>query len=354
MFHIIPRNTRLEKPLNGISGKLLLTERLVKKSHLKALTSPLHSADNHRESLISVLGELMNRFHKAFGCVPISTSRLQSKHGSYRVATQSRDIQSRAVLSIALFFAVCMSFSSVVEAQVATNQTTNTVIGVADRDDKQSRSPVVTVSAIPGATNTRLLVDAYQRNDAYARYPMQFDFYINRKLFSSQYRSNRLPGPVGVDIGPDVATLPFNYAVVVKVLTPHGDPYTTVVESAVFANFLNGQLDCTVSFISTETADFVKNAVEVRQIGNESLQLSFEDASAIASSNTVSATFSATIDTSSSPTNPTMTGTLTTTINGMASSMRTETVTGTATLGTDSITAISVSSEDSSLTLKCS
>lgn len=284
----------------------------------------------------------MYRFYKTFKHETTSASCLQLRSGS------------KVRLSITLLFALCITLSSVVKAQVAANQTTNTVIGVSDRDDKQSRSPVVTVTAIPGANNTRLLVDAYQRNDAYARYPMQFDFYINRRLFSSQYRSEKLPGPVGVDVGPDVATLPFNYAVVVKVLTPHGDPYTTVVESAVFASFLNGQLDCTVSFISTETSDYVKNAVEIRQSGNESLQLSFEDASAIASSNTVSAMLSATVDTSSSPTNPTMTGTLTTTINGMASSIRTETVTGTATLGTDGITAISVSSEDNSLTLKCS
>ncbi len=259
-----------------------------------------------------------------------------------------------SLVSCFLVACLCLLGSSTLYAQDTQSQSTNTVIGVSGRDDKQSRSPVVTVTAIPGSTNTRLLVDAYQRNDEYQKYPMQFDFYINRRLFSSQYRSDRLPGAVGVDIGPDIATLPFNYAVIVKVLTPHGDSYTTVVESAVFASFLNGRLDCTVSFVSSENSDFVKNSVDITQIGNSSLQLSFDNASAIASSNTVSASLTATVDTESSDTTPTMTGTLTTTLNGSAASLRVESVSGSATLGDNGIAGISLSSEDGSLTLTCS
>lgn len=149
--------------------------------------------------------------------------------------------------------------------------------GISGDIDKHRRSPIVQVSPRFEGATVKLLVDAYQPNREFERYPLQFDFFINRKLFTSQVRSPELPGPIGVDIGPDIATPPFNYVIVAKVLHPNRT-FTTVVQGAVFQGALELSLEsCSV----TEVVDgddrlYVANSITGYQAGNDQLEIRFD------------------------------------------------------------------------------
>jgi len=107
-----------------------------------------------------------------------------------------------------------------------------TTEGVSGDIDKHYREPVLSVRASAGATSTTIYADAYVINDEFKKYPIQFDFYVNRSLFASQIRSTELPGPVGVTVPHTAAALPFNYSVIAKVLHPNR-VFTTVLNGAV-------------------------------------------------------------------------------------------------------------------------
>lgn len=228
---------------------------------------------------------------------------------------------------------------------------TNTSFGVSNRDDKLGRSPVVTVTTIPGSTleeATKILIDAYERNPEYRLYPMSFDIYINRKLFSSQFRSSTLPGPIGVDVGTDVATLPFNYTVIAKVITPNGNPFTTVFEGAVFASQLSASLDCTVTFVGSETTSYVKNNVSINQTGNDSFSVQLEGAEQVGSDSKLDANLQASVSGTSAS------GSLSTTVDGLESTARVTVVSGSASLSSSSSAFIDMASTDGSVNFSCS
>jgi len=150
-------------------------------------------------------------------------------------------------------------------------------IGVSGDMDSSGRSPVLSVGVNPGAESVQIVADAYVDNSKYTKYPIQFDFYVNRKLFSSQIRSTELPGPVGIDVGRDVAALPFNYTVVSRVITPNGRYYSTVLQGAVFATNLVANLDCTViSGGINDGSEFIANQAQTSQSSNDSFALSFK------------------------------------------------------------------------------
>jgi hypothetical protein len=148
--------------------------------------------------------------------------------------------------------------------------------GVAGERDKERRDPILSVSRVVEDGVVRLLADAYVPNTDFAKYPLQFDFYVNRQFFTSQLRSPELTGPVGVNVPSQVAAPPFNFTVVARVLHPNRT-FTTVINAAVFASSLDAVFDCTL----TRTADGAKqtyqaNGVNAAQEGSDSFTLSFD------------------------------------------------------------------------------
>ena len=148
--------------------------------------------------------------------------------------------------------------------------------GVGGDRDKKKRDPVVSVTRIVGTENVKLLVDAHVQSYDFRKYPIRFEFYVNRHLFSTQIRSPQLSGPIGVEIGPDIASPPFNYSVVARIMHPNRT-FTTVIEGAAYANEYVSQLDCTVTLGSDRSAKiFVANNIDTVQQGNNSFSLAFE------------------------------------------------------------------------------
>ena len=109
---------------------------------------------------------------------------------------------------------------------------TLTTEGVSGEADKGRRSPVLSASTSVTTGNVKILVDAYVPSSQYQKFPIKFEFFVNRKLVLTQIRSSELPGPVGIDIGTKVASPPFNYSIVATLLHPNRQ-YTTVLNAAV-------------------------------------------------------------------------------------------------------------------------
>jgi len=172
-----------------------------------------------------------------------------------------------ALLTVMLFSLVALPCS----AQEVTNRT----VGISGDMDYRDRSPDLGVTVVPHGNRVQILADAHVPNEKYARYPLQFDFYVNRRLFSSQMRTTELPGAVGIDVFPDVATTPFNYTVVARVITPNGRYFTTVLQGAVFSSNLLTTLDCTVLTGGIDGVEYVTNGVSTTQRSNEGFALNF-------------------------------------------------------------------------------
>lgn len=162
--------------------------------------------------------------------------------------------------------------------------------GDVDRDD---RGPRITYSVDVQANGaTRILVNGEVPNEEYRKYPIQYDFFINNRLFSSQVTSVQLPGPIGIDVGPDKAPLPFNYTIKATVLHPNRS-FTTMAFGAVDESMIvtpttptpeptsiatpgtggNGtsSLHCTVSYDKAGAmnfTDFTNNNVPISQSGS--------------------------------------------------------------------------------------
>ncbi|MCI5064688.1 hypothetical protein MRY87_03065 [bacterium] len=260
---------------------------------------------------------------------------------------------TRITFSLLVFF-VALFTSLPALAQSTADQEIRTVVGVSGRDDKLARSPVVSVRVAPGDTKTTLFVDAYQRNSEYTLYPMQFELYVNRHLISTQYRSRTLPGPIGLDVGTDIATLPFNYTVIAKVIVPNGNPFTTVVEGAAFATPLAGELDCTATVSSSLTGStseaYVENAVRISQTGNSTLRVEIAG-EAITSDEELAGLLLAERGEDGAAT-----GTFSGTFTGAENSTTrfSEAVTGTIVTNTRGISELDLTSEDGNVRLQCS
>jgi len=175
-------------------------------------------------------------------------------------------------LSTVMLLGLALScFAPACLAQEVTNRT----VGVSGDMDYRDRSPDLGVTVVPHSDRVQILADAHVPNEKYAKYPLQFDFYVNRRLFSSQMRTTELPGAVGIDVSPDVATTPFNYTVIARVITPNGRYFTTVLQGAVFASNLLTTLDCTVLLGGIDGVEYVSNSVSTTQRSNEGFALTF-------------------------------------------------------------------------------
>lgn len=117
--------------------------------------------------------------------------------------------------------------------------------GIAGDIDKKRRSPVVGARNINESGGVKIVVDAYIPNEDYQKYPIQLDFYIDRRLFSSQIRSPEISGPLGIDVGPDIASLPFNYVIVARTLHPNRE-FTTVLSAPTLEFGVTESFNCSL------------------------------------------------------------------------------------------------------------
>jgi hypothetical protein len=222
--------------------------------------------------------------------------------------------------------------------------------GIAGTVDKYHRGPVLSVGVVRDPGLVKILADAYVQDEQYTDYPIQFQFFVNRHLFSTQIRSKALPGAVGVEIGPNVAVPPFNYTVVAKLLHPNRE-FTTVIEGAVFGTTLNSTLDCTLTApeSSDESADsdiFTEDSVTLVQTGNNSGSITLTNAGNADGSAQASASASFTLSSDNSTA-----GTVAVTRGGKTTTVS---ATGTATVSSGALSQISLMSADSAYALECS
>lgn len=165
----------------------------------------------------------------------------------------------------------------------------NIAEGIGNTTDKKLRAPTMTVDTRVSPGNVKILVDAYVKNSEYTEYPIEFRFFVNRKLFATQIRSKELTGPIGVDIGSDIASPPFNYSIVATLLHPNRQ-FVTIAQGAVYANSFSGVLDCTLSVTETAsdtttdpvTTEYTASAVTISQSSNNSIIFNFEGTSSTA------------------------------------------------------------------------
>ena len=225
-------------------------------------------------------------------------------------------------------------------------QNTITGEGVSGDVDKKRRSPTVSISTHNNGGSVKILVDAYIADPEFKHYPIQFDFYVNRRFFTSQIRSNELPGPIGVDIGSNTAVTPFNYTVIARTLHPNRE-FTTVINGAVFSSNLARIFDCTLTtqINSDDPRDYIANNISFDQSGNNSLSIGFEAHSTpsghrvvLAGSLTISGSEANGIFSLAENNSPT----------------RTVNLNGNADMSNGSLSAISLTSSDSDVALSCS
>jgi len=241
-------------------------------------------------------------------------------------------------LSVVPLGAVAGMVVAPVEAQVLTSE------GVAGDVDRSRRGPSLSVSTRYTGPIVQILADAFVPNPQFARYPVEFQFFVNRTLRSTQLRSPELPGPVGIEVATKETPLPFNYSVVATVLHPNRH-YTTVINGAAFAADLIGTFDCTLTRGADEAAEvFTAEEVTTSQSGNGTFTLSFtaEDAESDAT-----ASVSAEVSVSG---NEAM-STLAITAGGIPSTVP---VSGKVVLSEGQLTELALSSSDGNTTISCS
>jgi hypothetical protein len=238
-----------------------------------------------------------------------------------------------------------------------------TTEGISGDIDKKRRGPVLSVgvnrtqadsSAAPGgAESTTLLVDAFVPNKEYERYPIRFDFFVNRKLVSSQLRSVELPGPIGVLVTPEMGTIPFNYSVVATLLHPNRE-FTTILNGAVTATGPTPPAtaieSCNLEIVPGEGEEltvYVADSVTVTpgEDGNFSLSFTTSKLDDGSEGAAVSATADFTVS------NGEVTGTLTTSVNG---NEETVDISGSAVVENDSLQSIDVKPGTGATALSCS
>jgi hypothetical protein len=227
-----------------------------------------------------------------------------------------------------------------------TTSVTLTTEGVSGDMDKKRRSPSISATSVVGGENVKVLVDAYVPAAEYQKYPIQFDFYVNRHFFTSLIRSPELTGAIGIEVPPSVAVPPFNYMIVAKVLHPNR-VFTSTLVAAVFAHNLSAQLNCTLTLdaANEETKDeFSAEEVQTTQSENSKVTLAFNGQPTEGDEVPVSADLTLT-DTA-------LSGTVSFTRDGVKTTLN---MSGDATFGTGgSLSELSVSTSDGTTTLVCS
>jgi hypothetical protein len=237
-----------------------------------------------------------------------------------------------------------------------------TTEGISGDVDKKRRGPVVSVgtdytkgNGSAGSEKARILVDAFIPNGEYQKYPIRFDFYVNRQFFTSQLRSTELPGPVGIEVPSERAKVPFNYSVVATLLHPNRE-FTTILHGAIFANDLTSKLSkCTFSIAkavaggdnSSGSTAYVSSDVTVEQVANNTVRVAFTSSSL---SDGSEADDEINVDAALAFSGTTVSGTVRSTVNDSTSSSA---VTGTGAIGENGVSELSVATTDKGISLAC-
>lgn len=245
-------------------------------------------------------------------------------------------------------FTLCLGF--LLNGAAYAEETVNTTEGIGGYTDAKQRNPVLSVRTqnVFEPRHVKIMADAYVPDGEFSEYPMRFDFFVNRKLFSSQFRSKELPGAVGVDVGTDVAEPPFNYTVIATVLHPNKN-FTTILNGAVFATNLRARLDCVLEIAggADESAEYEASQVEILQAGDNLISLSFTGKD---SSGENSAQVQATL-TISGVDNEKAAGSLTIDTSGTPQTVQ---AAGTVEYANSALSGLEVSSDDGNIALTCS
>jgi hypothetical protein len=144
-------------------------------------------------------------------------------------------MKTRNLLLLGLAVNICL-FAPIKTKELLAQNRSITASGVSGHEDGKHRSPVLTASANVQGNQIQILADAFQRVPDYRDYPIQFDFFINRRLYSSQLRSKEQPGPIGIDVSKDMFQLPLHYAVLAKIITPQGNYFSSIVYGIINAD----------------------------------------------------------------------------------------------------------------------
>jgi hypothetical protein len=254
-----------------------------------------------------------------------------------------------------VFAAICllagymMAIAPALKAQDDTTAVTAATItgeGINGDVDKHRRAPTVTVGVHNNGSNVQILVDAYIADEEYADYPIQFEFFINRKFFTSQIRSKDLPGPIGIDVSSSTAAVPFNYTIIATTLHTNRQ-FKSIVNGAVFSSNLSSTFDCTLTtgVNSDQSVEYVVNNANLSQTTNNNLTLNIETNSTPEGHSVKAA---ATI---------TVTGTTATASLVIAEDegeSKTIALSGTAEKTDNKLTSLTLNSEDSDVALSCS
>ncbi len=253
----------------------------------------------------------------------------------------------RTLLTLAIL--TTASYPILTTGQDSTDTTSGKVLvneGIAGYADKKDRNPVLSVRAVVEEGNVKLLADAEIKVEDLRKFPIRFDFFVNRSLVTSQIRSPELPGPVGIDVSSRTAAIPFNYAVIATLLHPNRQ-YVSSIYGAVFGEDLTASgLSCTLSIADSEgnAVEYTKSNVSIDQPTADTVSFSFNGATTESSEDTASASGTASISGTSAS------GSLT--ISSPAGD-DTVSVTGTAEKEAGTLKSLTLSSEDEGYVLGC-
>ena len=227
---------------------------------------------------------------------------------------------------------------------------TNGVInseGVAGYVDKKHRNPSLSVGVVNHETVAQILVDAYVPDKQYEKFPIRFDFFVNRSYVTSQIRSTTLTGPIGIEVGDSMATRPFTYSVIATLLHPNRQ-FVTEIDGTVEKFTAPTPSTTLVCTLSIEDAD--ANTVEYKATGvaptgsNGTFSVSFSGAQ------NDSKDLEASLSTSVTVTETAASASLKITTSDGESIVAS---TGTATASDTELTALSLTSSDEKTTLDC-
>lgn len=264
----------------------------------------------------------------------------------------------RSVNSLPLAFILTSLFISPITPAAHAETASGVLVsdGIVGFRDKKGRGPVLSVSIqhpSKDGENPKIVADAVVNQKEMVVYPIKFEFYVNRNLVATQLRSPELPGPVGYEVVPSVATTPFNYAVIATLMYPNRS-FSSAVYGAVYAQDITASLkSCTLTLAnpstdgSSSSQTYSASSITVLQQSNEAFSLSFTT-STLSDGSTASEVVA-----SSSLTlkGEKVSGSLTATRDGVKEKF---TISGSATLSdSDSLESFDAKSGDGATELKC-
>ncbi len=218
------------------------------------------------------------------------------------------------------------------------------VEGVSGDVDVKGRDPILSFSKEVFSDSSRILVDAYVKNEGYSKYPIRFEFYVNNRLISNQIRSKELPGAIGITLDKSQYPIPYNFTIIASLITPNRN-FNTAAYGAVTGSELSARLSCTLLLQTAgeDPIEYSAEGVAVGQSTDGSAFLNFTGTSVEGAVRTATANLAVV--------GQSATGTVSYEGTGDSGAAQ---VSGEATLTNGNLSAIDVSSVDGAVALACS